>query len=616
MLQKFTCWKAPQQCDILKLDCHHGVCQSQIDRAVCKCDPGFGGEQCTVNKTALKWYSTTENSVLSAPTFNAAALVCTRVILILAFVLKARNTEGEHLTDPQLHLQVMRAFILALAGLFVIGFRHPAILGITVTECRLWFIVINTMYSTAIGLYFLEALNVSETASLDHHNTWIGDFYGNTEHRRSLGFRVLSVVLLMLSGSVFVFGTMFDQVASTWTCLGVFSEETINLWMPLVLFNTIAAMAATAFSYDALFVLRHFPQFRSVQEKHFKTAPRTEKDNVEKCQRDPVFTLIAPWLLLGSWLSVQVSGDWAVDPTVNFLTTASGMLYCAFDLLHHAITTPSLYSKIMWIAMIRLPSSWAPLEDPVSMWTRDEVLSRFKWRAQRSGTRRARRPHYLHPASEGYMPLKVRKENEKRWSESYTKLREAYPRKTKATIIHLIHRQDVVRLLTKEPSAAKRTTIRRVYMRWSSRTYRDDPKPDATLSMETERERMQREWDELRDMLFEFDEDGNVRLREPGELDRVPPKVEEKPKPLKSITMSYVVTIDAYGYTEVHEVFRTPLTHIKAEDLPSTSSARSDVNRIEFGEYKPGSGPINGYVIDKETLAWLEVRQFSCLVYG
>lgn len=42
----------------------------------------------------------------------------------------------------------MRAFILALAGLFVIGFRHPAILGITVTECRLWFIVINTMYST------------------------------------------------------------------------------------------------------------------------------------------------------------------------------------------------------------------------------------------------------------------------------------------------------------------------------------------------------------------------------------------------------------------------------------------------------------------------------------
>lgn len=35
------------------------------------------------------------------------------------------------------------------------------------------------------------------------------------------------------------------------------------------------------------------------------------------------------------------------------------------------------------------------------------------------------------------MPLKVRKENEKRWSESYTKLREAYPRKTKATIIHV-----------------------------------------------------------------------------------------------------------------------------------------------------------------------------------
>lgn len=41
-----------------------------------------------------------------------------------------------------------------------------------------------------------------------------------------------------------------------------------------------------------------------------------------QCQRDPVFTLIAPWLLLGSWLSVQVSGDWAVDPTVNLYVEA------------------------------------------------------------------------------------------------------------------------------------------------------------------------------------------------------------------------------------------------------------------------------------------------------
>ncbi|VDP21234.1 unnamed protein product [Heligmosomoides polygyrus] len=69
-----------------------------------------------------------------------------------------------------------------------------------------------------------------------------------------------------------------------------------------------------------------------------------------------------------------------------------------------------------------------------------------------------------------------------RWKKMYDKLRKEHENKTKASIIHMIHRDDVVyNCLLPEKNEAKRVSIRKLFLRWSATTYRDDPKPDVVF---------------------------------------------------------------------------------------------------------------------------------------
>lgn len=57
-----------------------------------------------------------------------------------------------------------------------------------------------------------------------------------------------------------------------------------------------------------------------------------------------------------------------------------------------------LYSQLMWLEMRFLPSWLAPTLDPVSMWTRKEVLARYRARSAADRRRRRAVRRVFHPA--------------------------------------------------------------------------------------------------------------------------------------------------------------------------------------------------------------------------
>ncbi|EYB93758.1 hypothetical protein Y032_0179g732 [Ancylostoma ceylanicum] len=52
-------------------------------------------------------------------------------------------------------------------------------------------------------------------------------------------------------------------------------------------------------------------------------------------------------------------------------------------ILQSVVTTPSLYSNLILVAMRTLPERMSPASDPVTMWTREEVLKRHQMRKEK-----------------------------------------------------------------------------------------------------------------------------------------------------------------------------------------------------------------------------------------
>ncbi|VDP23061.1 unnamed protein product [Heligmosomoides polygyrus] len=253
----------------------------------------------------------------------------------------------------------------------------------------------------AVSTFALEARNACETVGLQHLNAWRDD----PEHSS----RTVSL------------GARLAKTNSLGVCLALHSER-----------------ASKGIKNFRCRVVRLIPQLREQLDEYLKTVPDFVKNDIEKSSRNLIFSMIGSWLLTGCWLSLAVSNDWVASPVVNMLTLSSALLYCAFDLLQFAVTTPLVYSKLVCLAIKWLPASLAPKQDPVTMMKRSEVIKRFQ----------------------GYVPRVVRSEMKKRWSRGYKRLREIHDRKTKASVIHMIHRNDVVRLLLDEKNKEKRKTIR------------------------------------------------------------------------------------------------------------------------------------------------------------
>ncbi|VDO79256.1 unnamed protein product [Heligmosomoides polygyrus] len=106
--------------------------------------------------------------------------------------------------------------------------------------------------------------------------------------------------------------------------------------------NTVAALAATSYSYKGLYIRRNLPQYQEVLDEFARSVPGDVRNTIEKCHRDLHFTMAGPWLLLGYWQFLAVASDWVTDPVSNMLTVAFALLYCAMNLLQFIVTTPSV----------------------------------------------------------------------------------------------------------------------------------------------------------------------------------------------------------------------------------------------------------------------------------
>lgn len=596
--REFTCWRSPDMCNLTGLTCGHGKCQSQVDRAVCLCEEEFGGRQCTVNKTALAWYSTTESSILSSQSVSAVALLSTNTVLIAAHVVLSIVLRLNDCSDPQHFWQTARRCTVGIAGLIAVLMRHPQILGIPEYQCRIVFIVVTSLFCQAVGILAIEAYNAFETAMLRQTNNWRVDYFGRPCWSMSPGLRYGATAVMMTSGVLIAFVIEYDMVASKWSCLGRFTKAAIDMWFPITLYHTIACLAATGFSRRGLFVRRYVPQYQQELKEHLKDEPPHRKDEIEKCHRNLGFTAILPWALFGTWLFLAMSSDTVADPGLNFLAVASALVYCCLDVGQFVVTTPTLYSNLMWLEMRFLPAWLAPTMDPVSMWTRKEVLARY--RARNAANRRRRRAarRVFHPAYKGYLPKLIREQMKDQWSRAYKDLRKKHRRKTKAQIIDMLRERDRQYLLNNEKDLTKRVAIRATFLQWSARMYINDPEPDPNLWRNLEMELMMEEIDEiLRNLrLLNFPTSRTVTIDEDENKRKQRPRVVTIPK-------CVIPVIDAYGYTHQQAVLPTPIELIRPEDIPSTSSERRDSGNVELG-LVPRRDSQEG--LDKETLKWLK----------
>ncbi|CAJ0600979.1 unnamed protein product [Cylicocyclus nassatus] len=60
------------------------------------------------------------------------------------------------------------------------------------------------------------------------------------------------------------------------------------------------------------------------------------------------------------------------------MTVVFSVVYSAANILQSFITNPSMYSRLVSYAMMMLPNGCSPMEDPVMMYMRSEVLRQRK----------------------------------------------------------------------------------------------------------------------------------------------------------------------------------------------------------------------------------------------
>ncbi|RCN53267.1 hypothetical protein ANCCAN_00327 [Ancylostoma caninum] len=190
--------------------------------------------------------------------------------------------------DLQVFIQNLRSFLLATAGIFVLLFRHPGILGLTTVQCSLWFLVSTTCYTLAIGTFILEAINALEVVRMEHWNTWSDEYCRKPHSALTLSRRITSIAITLAAIVVMALSEEFNRVSSTWSCLGRFSTNTIDLWLPLILFNMCSAMAASSFSFDGLFIMLQLPQYGEKLDIDLRSMPAVEPAPIRKAIIGPL----------------------------------------------------------------------------------------------------------------------------------------------------------------------------------------------------------------------------------------------------------------------------------------------------------------------------------------
>ncbi|CAJ0601064.1 unnamed protein product [Cylicocyclus nassatus] len=62
----------------------------------------------------------------------------------------------------------------------------------------------------------------------------------------------------------------YYEIATTWSCLGQFTTETSNFWLPVVLVNACAALTASYYAYISFITMKNIPQYREKMNNYLR----------------------------------------------------------------------------------------------------------------------------------------------------------------------------------------------------------------------------------------------------------------------------------------------------------------------------------------------------------
>ncbi|EYC05943.1 hypothetical protein Y032_0079g1269 [Ancylostoma ceylanicum] len=429
--------------------------------------------------------------------------------------------------------------------------------------------MITTCYSLGLGFFALEALNLYEVSRLKQRNSWVGTVEETGFKMPKMALRIFLTIVVLGGVVTTATSSHFTQVATSWTCLGNFVKETIDLWLPVVLINACAAVAATLFSYYGWFILRKVPQFRQKMSIYLEERDLSEKYNIEKCYRNVVFTAFGPWLLCGVWLTLALSTDRVAEPALNNLAKVFSMLYTMCNALQSVLTTTSLYSTCTWYAMRFLPCKYSPAYDPVTLWKRSEVLERYRLR--KNGTWKLRTmtvsqgPARNYPwtaAHPDYVPILVRGRLQTRWMRKYAEIRTGNDC-SKFEALYVVYLLEFDKERAHMCSKGVNDQISFLFCQWFIRTYIMDPQKDIAKAKAgaTETELLHSKFYELWDSLKILQPPGppnSVDLREYFTALVSYLKLFEY-DPFESCPLS---TTDCYGNTQRVVFLRTPVRRL------------------------------------------------------
>uniref|UniRef100_A0A0N4WV75 EGF-like domain-containing protein n=1 Tax=Haemonchus placei TaxID=6290 RepID=A0A0N4WV75_HAEPC len=312
--------KSCDECDF------HGTtfCENITVGFVCHCKEGW------------------KTSANVAPLASALALSTHQIIVkFVKAILLIYLPHNEQ--DPQTYYQDSRSFALTIAGFGVLLFRQPTLFHLSYLDCKWVFYVITASYLLGLGFFAAEALNALELITLQQPNSWITRFFNHETRDAELAVRTVVPIIVVASGLLTILAATYTKATSSWSCLGVFSAETIDLWSPIFLFAMCLALIATAFSYRGLFIRKHLPHYQMKVEIYLNSIPNGEKNTIEK--RNLIFTAVGPWLMLLSYVTLAVSTAWVTASFANTLAIVFAALYGACNLIQSIFTTPEAIYK-------------------------------------------------------------------------------------------------------------------------------------------------------------------------------------------------------------------------------------------------------------------------------
>ncbi|EYB91456.1 hypothetical protein Y032_0205g1908 [Ancylostoma ceylanicum] len=311
---------------------------------------------------------------------------------------------------------------------------------------------------------------------MEHWNTRGSEYCWKANNALTLSSRITSIAIALAVVVVAALSYGFETVSSKWSCLGRFTTNTIDLWLPLILMNMCSAMAACSFSYEGLFIIFQLPQYREKLNIDSNSITAVETALIRKCRLNIAFTAIGPWLLVGVWLTTAISSDWTTCSIVNSIAVVVSTAYTACKIMQSILTTPYLYSTMIWKAMRFLPESLSPDFDPETLWSRAEVLEWYRMGNQEAQkNENCRASHIPHLARERLSTL---------WMSIYAKMRITSERNGKIETIYELYNHKITNNFGEY--VGLRYKLRCLFIRWAIRTHKNDPQPEAVRTDDSE----------------------------------------------------------------------------------------------------------------------------------